>query len=237
MTCLRAMADRLNSARDSRDVWMSSLQVLSDLGLSKVVFFDLSKATAPVILSNAGADWTDEYTATVLAGRDPFPLNCLSRVDPVLTGIGHMEGQDYLSDAALEQVAQGSESLNIRTGLSITLCPDQTGAGIGLNLMSNHSVAEFSQLRAEQEAVWRAWCQLTYAGLSKQPAPLPVAILSVRESDCLALVADGLRTNEIAYRLGISDGTVEMHTRNARAKLGAKTRDQAVAIAVRSGLV
>jgi DNA-binding CsgD family transcriptional regulator len=41
----------------------------------------------------------------------------------------------------------------------------------------------------------------------------------------------------VAYRLGISETTVEMHLRNARNRLGAKTRDQAVAIAIRKRLI
>lgn len=53
--------------------------------------------------------------------------------------------------------------------------------------------------------------------------------LSPRERDCLAYVADGKRDSDIADLLGISDTTVRFHVDNARRKLGAINRPQAVA--------
>lgn len=237
MTHIRSMADSLSGATSRQDVWGTALQFLPKLGLSKVIFLDLSHPAKPSILSNACAQWTAGYKATIKAGLDPFPISCLSRIDPMLTGIGHIEDYSHLGDEARDQVAQGSEMLGIHTGMSVTIRPDAAGAGIGFNLMTNHSVAEFAELRAEHEAHWRAWCQLTSAGLSKRDSTNAASSLTARERDCLALIADGLRTADVGHRLGISEGTVEMHTRNARARLGAQTRDQAVAIAVRAGII
>jgi len=53
--------------------------------------------------------------------------------------------------------------------------------------------------------------------------------LSHRERDCLAFMADGRRDKEIADRLDITEATVRFHIDNARRKLGAKNRAQAVA--------
>lgn len=237
MSQIRLMADRLNDASTHGGTWETALQFLPSLELSKVIFLDLSKPTAPIILSNAGVLWTAGYSETVRAGLDPFPINCLSRLDPILTGVGHLEANKYLGKEARDLVAQASETLNIRTGMSVTICPHSGGSGVGLNLMTNQSVAEFDELRTEHEADWRAWCQLTYAGLSMQCPTYKTPPLTARERDCLAFIADGLRTIDVAHRLGISEGTVEMHTRNARTRLGAKTRDQAVAIAVRAGVI
>jgi DNA-binding CsgD family transcriptional regulator len=54
-------------------------------------------------------------------------------------------------------------------------------------------------------------------------------LLTQRERDCLAFVADGLSDHEIAERLGISHHTAHAHVESAKQKLGAKTRAQAVA--------
>lgn len=60
--------------------------------------------------------------------------------------------------------------------------------------------------------------------------PLPRApALSQRERDCLAYVADGLSDGEIAERLGIAQATAHSHVENAKRKLGARSRAQAVA--------
>jgi DNA-binding CsgD family transcriptional regulator len=61
--------------------------------------------------------------------------------------------------------------------------------------------------------------------------------LSPRERDCLAYAANGKRDREIAVLLGISDATVRFHIDNARKKLGAANRTQAVAQLVNRGLL
>ena len=62
-------------------------------------------------------------------------------------------------------------------------------------------------------------------------------LLSQRELQCLQRLASGLANSGIARSLGISEPTVAMHISNARRKLGASTRIQAVALAVRHGLI
>jgi DNA-binding CsgD family transcriptional regulator len=231
------MADRIGSAHTRESLWASALTFLPELGLSKVVFLDLSQTRAPLILSNADQKWTDGYRENVTLGHDPFPLNCLSQITPVLTGIAHLETHPDLDDGGRDLVAQGSDSLDIRTGMSVTITPDQAGAGVGWNLMTDKSITEFEELRMHHEADWRAWCQITSAGLAMLAQNAAKTILTTREHDSLAYIADGLRTTDIGHRLGIAEVTVEMHLRNARTKLGAKTRDHAVAIALRAKII
>jgi NarL family two-component system response regulator LiaR len=61
--------------------------------------------------------------------------------------------------------------------------------------------------------------------------------LSAREKEVLALVAEGLRNDEIAERLVISTNTVRKHVSACMSKLGASNRAQAAALAVRYQLV
>jgi LuxR family transcriptional regulator, quorum-sensing system regulator BjaR1 len=62
-------------------------------------------------------------------------------------------------------------------------------------------------------------------------------LLTRRDQDVLLFSARGLSTAEIAKEFGISDRTVEEHVRHACRRLGAANRTQAVAIAVRNGLI
>ena len=59
--------------------------------------------------------------------------------------------------------------------------------------------------------------------------------LTEREREVLGFVAGGLTGAEIAERLVLSPETVKSHVHNAMAKLGARTRAHAVAIAMSGG--
>ena len=61
--------------------------------------------------------------------------------------------------------------------------------------------------------------------------------LSNRERDVLQLLADGGSYGEIGAKLFLSPDTVRAHAHHAMAKLGAKTRTQAVARALRDALI
>jgi DNA-binding CsgD family transcriptional regulator len=61
--------------------------------------------------------------------------------------------------------------------------------------------------------------------------------LSKREREILQKVADGATTRQVASDLGISPHTVKTHLERIFEKLGAKDRAQAVAIAIRMGIV
>jgi DNA-binding CsgD family transcriptional regulator len=63
------------------------------------------------------------------------------------------------------------------------------------------------------------------------------ALLTRREREVLALVADGLSEEEIAEQLVLSKHTVHRHVANIRHKLGRGSRVAAVAEAARLGLI
>ena len=71
-------------------------------------------------------------------------------------------------------------------------------------------------------------------GADDAPTTTP---LSKREREILQMVANGATTKEVARDLGISPHTVKTHLERIFEKLGANDRAQAVAIAIRTGLV
>jgi len=62
-------------------------------------------------------------------------------------------------------------------------------------------------------------------------------ILTPRERECLEWLAQGLTNAGIASKLGVAVPTVAMHLASARRRLGAQTREEAVATAVGLGLI
>jgi DNA-binding NarL/FixJ family response regulator len=82
--------------------------------------------------------------------------------------------------------------------------------------------------------------RLSRLGHLPAAAAIPVAVrasLTPRESEILALVAEGRSNGEIGRQLFISTKTVSVHVSNILGKLGAVGRTEAAAIARRDGLL
>jgi len=84
-----------------------------------------------------------------------------------------------------------------------------------------------------------------HAGKKRVPAEVAAHLaehlsdesLTPREIDVLRHVAGGNRNRDIAERLFISEETVKVHIKHIMDKLGASDRTQAIAIAVRRGII
>jgi DNA-binding CsgD family transcriptional regulator len=99
---------------------------------------------------------------------------------------------------------------------------------------------------AEQRALVAAALLLTAAGYRVDPMPpaLPLSesageqpMLTARERQVASLLVEGAPNKLIARRLGISVHTAKFHVAAVLEKLGARNRSDAVAIALRDGLV
>jgi len=82
------------------------------------------------------------------------------------------------------------------------------------------------------EILWPSGSEV--AGFDELPPGEP---LTPRESEVLALLADGAANKEIASRLGISEHTAKYHVSSILSKLGATTRTEAVARGYKEGLI
>jgi len=61
--------------------------------------------------------------------------------------------------------------------------------------------------------------------------------LSPREREVLKLVAEGQTNRQIAIMLNLSEHTVKNYMRAIRNKFGTESRTEAVAVALRAGLI
>ena len=74
------------------------------------------------------------------------------------------------------------------------------------------------------------------ASVKAAEANVALGVLSVREREVLDGLAQGLPNKTIAYDLGISARTVEVHRSNVMTKLGARSLSDALRIAFAAGL-
>jgi DNA-binding NarL/FixJ family response regulator len=78
---------------------------------------------------------------------------------------------------------------------------------------------------------------LATATAAQAPPLASTSSLTAREREILELIAEGAANRRIAARLAISRHTVKFHVASILAKLGARTRTEAVTLALRAGLL
>jgi DNA-binding NarL/FixJ family response regulator len=99
-------------------------------------------------------------------------------------------------------------------------------------------VADLAREAAHAMRARALLAELTAQGSTASPAAsTEAAVLTPRESEVLALVAEGRTNGEIGKQLFISTKTVSVHVSNVLAKLDAASRTEAVAVARRRGLL
>ena len=79
--------------------------------------------------------------------------------------------------------------------------------------------------------------QPTMSGEEQGDTDNNITTLSERQMQVLALVADGRTDNEIAIQLGLSAKTISSYVAHIRHRFEAQSRAQAVALAIRQGLL
>ena len=122
----------------------------------------------------------------------------------------------------LRHLQGGPKSLLLRDSSPREITAALQAAGDGLVVMSPEIL----------EILWPSGSEV--AGFAELPPGEP---LTARESEVLALLADGAGNKEIAARLRISEHTVKFHVSSILNKLGATTRTEAVTRGYKEGLI
>jgi DNA-binding NarL/FixJ family response regulator len=153
-----------------------------------------------------------------------------------------MPGMDGIeATKRIRQVSPSTKVILFTVDESRSSISEAIQAGVSGYLLKDASADELvnaARLALEGKAVIHP--QLTRAFIEevqlaeKQPE---AAQLSKREKEILQKVAYGATTKEVAHDLGISPHTVKTHLERIFEKLGANDRAQAVAIAIRGGIV
>lgn len=122
-------------------------------------------------------------------------------------------------------------------GFSATIRKQGIRGVAGWNIGSSLRGAEVDALRADREHALRLAARYAHDMLTAAQCPGPHPTLSRRKAECLALLTQGLRTKDMARQLGLSPVAADLYLSNARRKLGARTREQAIATALTLGLL
>ncbi|HEY1276611.1 MAG TPA: response regulator transcription factor [Thermoleophilaceae bacterium] len=177
-----------------------------------------------------------ELVGTVENGEQV--LDAIARTEPEVVIVDvRLPGIDGIS--AVKRIAQGAP--NVRTVMFSAygdkrLLSDAIAAGARGYVMKGSPPEDLLR------AVRTVSSGKPFVDPSLSPALLMTtgnadAPLSEREREILQLLAEGLHTEEVARRIGLSTETVKSDTKRAIMKLEADTRVHAVAIALRQAII
>jgi DNA-binding NarL/FixJ family response regulator len=165
----------------------------------------------------------DGEAAVALAAREQPALALVDFRMPRLWGF------ELIS--AIREISPGTRLCVYTASADASLARDVIEAG------ASALVLKEGPLDAVVEALRAAERGGSHVDPSLAGTPPTGARLTQRELEVLRLLAEGLRHEEIGRRLGIGPETVRTHLRKACARLGAVSRTQAVATALRQGLI
>ena len=167
--------------------------------------------------------WTARRTAEHLRWR------WLAQIDPPssdeLVGAWRAAEEAAVAYGSVPEIAQ----TRVRLAGVLRATGDAAGA---------REAADLAREAAHAIGATPLLAELTAQGSSPAPATATGgASLTPRESEILALVAEGRSNGEIGKQLFISTKTVSVHVSNILAKLDAASRTEAAAVARRRGLI
>ncbi len=247
------LIELLEKQSTPHQLWQQVFRCLADEGFDRAIYLRGSPRDIKVA-SNFEASWNEHYVEQGFMERDPFLRYCATHYRTVRTGIDHVHEHPYLTPAEKQIINEASEC-GFRSGFSNTLQRfdgHQIRAwNIGSRL-SGHEVTRllddklpylqlisyYAALFAGQFDELESESSTGSLGEYSHHNPNHERVsLTARERRCLALCASGMRTRDIADLLKRSEATIEFHLRNARDKLGARTREHAIFIAMKMGLL
>lgn len=236
-----AFAERLQRAGSLADVWCATRQAFDECGIEHVIYMYM-RPRAPqdrgLVLSNLPDWWGEYYMDEGLASRDPFFKICKS-FNPHRTGREYLAQNAHLLSKAERGFIREAGETGMISGIAspVRLCnPGHFG---GWNLGSGRKRTRFErylETHCESLQLMGFIAHEALQGRAEWSSErAPGKRLSARERDCLLYLAQGLRSADIAERLGIALVTVDLHFKRIRAKLGAATREEALAKAILLG--
>lgn len=164
-------------------------------------------------------------TLALSSFRIKAPLSPSDYISPV--GANGASQRYYGGDIAVDVRMGFGSHFSSRSILELTAIDLKTGASFAQLILACRQ----ANISAHLPLITTP-CLIFLKCLRTELSDENVNVLSPRERECLKEVAGGARVKQIADDLGLARVTIEMHLKNARIKLGAKTLPGAIARAL-----
>lgn len=182
-----------------------------------------------LVVHNLPEGWVSEYLSSNYVANDPVVRRCMTATDPFYW----REAVDYATAPEARHVMLRAEEHGLTQGVCFPI-HNINGFEAGVSLSGFDRTLPRTEMRALYLASTMAFNTLRRI---RSDHSLRIATISDREGEVLMWCALGKTSKEIAYILFVSENTVNAHIKNAISKLSAKNKTEAVAIAVRKGII
>lgn len=211
------------------------VRVANELGFEYCAYFGVALAGAVcrdlLAIDNFPAAWQARYREKGYREIDPALKAAMQSTAPLLWSARIF--------AAVPEMQRDARACGLNHGWS--QCSARADGAVGiLTLVRSSGAIRSSEVRAKASVV--AWlADAAYLGLSRRHAGTAPGVardkISAREIEILRWTAEGKTAGEVAMIMGITERTVGFHIERLAAKLGAVNKTQAVAKAIRGGLI
>ncbi len=220
------------------DAWFQTTCFMTESGASQVGI-KLGFTTPEPFFLWTVPQWVREmYLETVYPDNDPRLEHCTKNSTPYFYGCGFWKSDETLP-AQRRLYDKEISSVSMRSMVSIPFhSADKNQSGIfsyACNFQREAFQDMYSAFGAEMHLAGLAASNHISALVQKKESES--AGLTRRECECLLWLSRGLRNDQISERMGIRRVTVEFHLANARQKLNAKTREQALVKAIQLNII
>lgn len=235
------LGDFLSSLNDTcslDDAWQTSVNFMRGLGASHVGISAYSQETKPTLMWTTPSWVEDMYLSEVYPDHCPAVEHCFESATPYFGGL-ELENQNQSLRPSRRHLLEEQSNIEIRSGMSVSINTHFTKDKGVFNFDTNLRACEFGDFYREHGTTIHLAGIIAFEQIRSlmNAEEAKEFHLTPRERECLLWLSRGLRNDRIANRLGLRPVTVEFHLANARRKLGAITREQALVIAVHKGLI
>ncbi|HEX8166364.1 MAG TPA: LuxR family transcriptional regulator [Beijerinckiaceae bacterium] len=184
-----------------------------------------------VLVSGWPEGWMRRYDENGYAHVDPV----MAQIRRTSLPVAWSEAPYDRSDPGPSRVMNESPEFGLVEGVSVSVSTPK-----GIKAGASFSAGSFKPTKSERAALHLVALYAegrARALLGGEESPAPAPVLSPRQLECLKWAAEGRTAWEISVILSLSQRTVEQYLAGAAAALGAVNRVQAVAEAMRRGII
>lgn len=231
-------------------VWQNSLTFFEQFGFHITNYGMIDKVNGDMLgfHSNMSDDWMEHYMSSQYVQDDPWAHHVISKTDTIFYSREGSSELVFEKGSIAEKMINEAAEHKLDNSICIPIHNKLGHLITGFNLGSSLHHEEFrTMLDENMDCILLGTAIINNQLIDTDPMtckmsswhanPFYKQLLSDRELEVLKWLSEGNRNDRIADKMNIASVTVNYHLKEIKRKLGAKTREQSVALAYKKGLL